>query len=150
MIEAIVLQPVLNKMQEQIQEQTRFRAEREPSRGKDSLSVVDRDNYLSQIEKQIDAKRKLLVDKQKYLKKSLKENEFLETVKNDYEKYRNYIVGEKQNQMRAMKILSQYTEDLMVSSDAMETNIKDAKRDQKMILDEMDKLKKELDDLIRE
>ena len=64
------------------------------------LSLAERDKYLSQIEGQINAKRKLLLKKRDYLNKSLKENTFLEGVKNDYEKYRNYIVKEKEDQLR--------------------------------------------------
>jgi hypothetical protein len=46
------------------------------------LSLAERDKYLSQIEGQITSKRKLLLKKRDYLNKSLKENTFLEGVKN--------------------------------------------------------------------
>ena len=112
------------------------------------LSLAERDKYLNQIEGQIAAKRRLLIDKRGYLDKTIKENAFLEGVKNDYKKYKDYIVKEKQDQLRAMEMLKQYTDDLMVSTRMTEANIKETKRDQKGILREMDHIKKELNDII--
>jgi hypothetical protein len=86
--------------------------------------------------------------KRDYLNKSLKENTFLEGVKNDYEKYRNYIVKEKEDQLRVMNILKQYTEDISVSTKMTEANIKQTKKDQKEIILEMEKIKKELEEII--
>jgi hypothetical protein len=90
----------------------------------------------------------LLINKRSYLEKNLKENSFLEGVKGDYQKYRDYIVNEKQEQLRAMNILKQYTEDLEVSTKMTEANIKQTKKDQHDILREMERIKKELDEII--
>jgi len=112
------------------------------------LSLAERDKYLQQIEQQISAKRKLLIDKRNYLEKTLKENAFLEGVKKDYQKYRDYIIKEKQDQLRAMNVLKQYTEDLVTSTKLTEANIKETKRDQKDILREMEKIKMELEEIM--
>jgi len=112
------------------------------------LSLADRDKYLQQIEEQIAAKRKMLIDKRNYLERTLKENAFLEGVKKDYQKYRDYVVKEKQDQLRAMNVLKQYTEDLGVSTKLTEANIKETKRDQKDILREMEKIKMELEEIM--
>ena len=112
------------------------------------LSLADRDKYLQQIEQQIAAKRKMLIDKRNYLERTLKENAFLEGVKKDYQKYRDYVVKEKQDQLRAMNVLKQYTEDLGVSTKLTEANIKETKRDQKDILREMEKIKMELEEIM--
>ena len=112
------------------------------------LKFADRDKYLLQIEYQIEAKRNLLLEKRKYLDKTVKKNIFLENVVNDYKKYNEYIIRQKQEQLRAMLILKQYTDDLIISTKMTEGNIKKAKTDQKHILYEMDKIKKSLDDII--
>ena len=112
------------------------------------LSLADRDKYLQQIEQQIAAKRKMLIDKRNYLERTLKENAFLEGVKKDYQKYRDYVVKEKQDQLRAMNVLKQYTEDLVTSTKLTEANIKETKRDQKDILREMEKIKMELHEIM--
>jgi hypothetical protein len=112
------------------------------------LSLADRDKYLQQIEQQIAAKRKMLIDKRNYLERTLKENAFLEGVKKDYQKYRDYVVKEKEDQLRAMNVLKQYTEDLGVSTKLTEANIKETKKDQKDILREMEKIKMELEEIM--
>jgi hypothetical protein len=112
------------------------------------LSLADRDKYLQQIEQQIAAKRKMLIDKRNYLERTLKENAFLEGVKKDYQKYRDYIIKEKQDQLRAMNVLNQYTEDLVTSTKLTEVNIRETKRDQKDILREMEKIKMELEEIM--
>jgi len=112
------------------------------------LTLADRDKYLQQIEGQIAAKRKLLLNKRNYLERTLKENAFLEGVKKDYQKYRDYIVKEKEGQLRAMNVLKQYTEDLVTSTKLTEANIKETKRDQKEILREMERIKRELDEIM--
>ena len=112
------------------------------------LSLAVRDKYLQQIEQQIAAKRKMLIDKRNYLERTLKENAFLEGVKKDYQKYRDYVVKEKQDQLRAMNVLKQYTEDLVTSTHLTEANIKETKRDQKDILREMEKIKMELEEIM--
>ena len=112
------------------------------------LSLAERDKYLQQIEQQITAKRKMLIDKRNYLERTLKENAFLEGVKKDYQKYRDYVVKEKQDQLRAMNVLKQYTEDLVTSTHLTEANIKETKRDQKDILREMEKIKMELEEIM--
>jgi hypothetical protein len=112
------------------------------------LSLAMRDKYLQQIEQQIAAKRKMLIDKRNYLERTLKENAFLEGVKKDYQKYRDYVVKEKQDQLRAMNVLKQYTEDLVTSTHLTEANIKETKRDQKDILREMEKIKMELEEIM--
>ena len=114
------------------------------------LTLAERDKYLYQIEDQIASKRKLLLSKQKYLEKTVKENAFLEGVRNDYQKYRDYIVKEKQDQLRAMDLLSQYTQDLVTSAQSTEANIMESKRDQSEILREMTKIKRELNEIIGE
>jgi len=112
------------------------------------LTLADRDKYLQQIEGQIAAKRKLLLNKRNYLERTLKENAFLEGVKKDYQKYRDYVVQEKRDQLRAMNVLKQYTEDLVTSTKLTEANIKETKRDQKDILREMEKIKMELEEIM--
>jgi hypothetical protein len=108
----------------------------------------EKDMILMHIQQQINTKRQLLLQKQKYLNKMEKQNEFLKEVKNDYSKYYNYILKQKQEQMEALDILKQYVNDLTVSGSLSKQNIKDAKLEQKRILKEMKYIKTELDDLI--
>jgi DNA repair exonuclease SbcCD ATPase subunit len=112
------------------------------------IHLENRDNQLLQIENLIDAKRKMLIDKQKKFKNITKQNEFLSEVKQDYRKYYGYIVKQKQDQMSALSLLNNYIKDLTVSGKLSKNNIHDAKNEQEKILTEINSIKKGIDDII--
>jgi hypothetical protein len=113
------------------------------------LTLAERDNYLMQIENQIQAKRSLLLEKRKTLEETIKQNHFLEEVKNDYNRYHNYIIKQNQEQMRAMNLLNQYLGDIMISGKLTEKDIRNTKHEQNEILSEIDKIKHNLDEIIK-
>lgn len=114
------------------------------------ITLAKRDFYLVQIERQISAKRKMLLEKQNMLKKESKQNEFLRVVKDDYQKYYNHIIEQKQEQIRGMDIIKQYIHDIMVSGELTEEDILKTKREQKKVLHEISHIKGNLDNLIKQ
>lgn len=113
-----------------------------------SLPLAERDLHLLQIEKEITNKKKLLVKKKKDLDKKHKLNQYLSGVKDDYSKYYDYILNEKQQQYSALKLLKEYMDDLIKTEHLVNDQIRTAKYDQKDIIHEIDKVKAELDELI--
>ena len=113
------------------------------------IHLENRDQQLLQIENLIDAKRKMLIDKQKKFKNLTKQNEFLNEVKQDYNKYYGYIVKQKEDQMSALTLLNGYIKDLTVSGTLSKNNIEDAKNEQNKILTEINSIKKGIDDIIK-
>jgi DNA repair exonuclease SbcCD ATPase subunit len=114
------------------------------------IHLENRDQQLLQIENLIDAKRKMLIDKQKKFKNLTKENEFLNEVKEDYNKYYGYIVKQKEDQMSALTLLNGYIKDLTVSGTLSKNNVQDAKNEQQKILTEINSIKKGIDEIIKE
>jgi hypothetical protein len=114
------------------------------------FTLAERDNYLMQIENQIQVKRNLLLEKRKTLEETIKQNHFLEGVKNDYNRYHNYIIKQNQEQMRAMNLLNQYLGDIMISGKLTEKDIHNTKREQNEILSEINKIKHNLDEIIKQ
>lgn len=112
--------------------------------------LVKSDERLLQIEELINAKRKMLLDKQKKMRFISKQNLFLEAVKNDYAKYSSYIVQQKREQMEALDLLNNYIHDLTVSGKLSKHNIEDAKYEQTKILNELKSIKKGLDSIIND
>ncbi len=110
--------------------------------------LVKRDEQLLQIDDLIEAKRRMLIDKQKKLRFISKQNRFLDAVKNDYANYYNYVSKQKQDQIKALEMLNQYIHDLSVSGQLSKNNIEDAKFEQGRILKEVKYIKKGLDDII--
>ena len=85
------------------------------------------DNEFLQLQLVIEAKRNMLINKQKKIKQIAKQNEFLEQVKDNYLKYNNYIIKQKEDQVKALDLLNNYIKDLTISGQLSKNNIKDAK-----------------------
>ena len=110
-------------------------------------TLAQRDISLTQIEAQIASKKKLLYNKRHVLGKTVEQNEFLENVRNDYKKYYDYIIKEKE-EYKAMNLLKDYLSTLMVEGKLTDRDVKSAKHEQNEILSEMGKIKTELDDIV--
>jgi len=107
-----------------------------------SLPLAERDLHLLQIEQEIKNKKKLLVKKKKDLDKKHKLNHYLIGIKDDYSKYYDYILTEKQQ-------LKEYINDLIKTEHLVDEQLRTAKHDQKDIIHEIDKVKAELDELVK-
>jgi len=112
------------------------------------LLLSNRDLHLLQIEQEIKQKKKLLLQKKKDLDKKHKLNHYLTDVKNDYSKYYNYILNEKKQQYNALSLLKEYINDLIQTEHMVDEQVRTAKHDQKHIIQEIDKVKAELDELV--
>jgi hypothetical protein len=119
-----------------------------PYEAKIIIPIRERDEQFIQIQDLIDAKKKMLIDKQKKLRFISKQNKFLEAVKNDYAKYYDYIAQQKRDQIRALQVLDEYIKDLTLSGKLTKHNIEDAKEEQFKILNEVKSIKESLDSII--
>jgi hypothetical protein len=111
-------------------------------------TLVENDEKILQIEELIEAKRRMLLEKQKKLKNISKQNQFLEAVKSDYTKYYDYISQQKQDQIKALELLNGYVRDLSTSGQLSKHNIDDSKFEQEKLLKEIDEIKKGLESII--
>jgi hypothetical protein len=112
------------------------------------LTLAERDLYLVHIDTLMDEKRKMLLEKQKTLQQTAKENEYLEMVRNDYRKYYNHIVKQKEDQINAMNYLKQYIDEIMVNGKLTDMDLENAKMEQDELIQEMDNIKSKLDEII--
>jgi hypothetical protein len=112
--------------------------------------LEERDQQLLQIENVIEFKRKMLLEKQKKLKHISKQNQFLEHIKDDYNNYYSYIIQQKREQMEALDLLNKYIHDLTISGKLSKHNIKDAKYEQRKIVSELNTIKQNLDNIIKD
>lgn len=114
-----------------------------PVRGK----LADRDLKLIQINEEIKNKRNLILKKTKEVDKKKSLNTYLEKVSKDYEKYHNFILEEKKNELKAMTLLNEYISDLVNKNELIDYQLRTAKYDQKEIFNEINKIKDELDNI---
>jgi hypothetical protein len=108
----------------------------------------DKDEQLIQLEQLIESKRRMLLEKQKKLRLVSKQNEFLDVVRQDYAKYFDYIIKQKQDQVKALNLLNDYIHDLTRSGNLTKHNISDAKHEQRRIMNEMKSIQNNLDEII--
>jgi len=114
----------------------------------DHPNIMQKDEQFLYMQQLIEQKRDMLIQKQKYFQKAVKQNEFLEVVKNDYAKYYDYIVKQKNDQMNALELLNKYVEDLNSTNQMSKYNIMDSKVEQKKIMAEISSIKKGLDEIM--
>lgn len=110
--------------------------------------IREQDERFMRIQELIETKKNILNNKRQKLRSILKQNEFLEVVKNDYENYYNYIAQQKRDQIRALQALDEYIKDLTHSGKLTKHNMEDAKEEQFKILNEMKSIKDNLDSII--
>jgi len=111
------------------------------------LTLAERDLYLVHIDTLMDEKRKMLLEKQKTLQQTAKENEYLEMVRNDYRKYYNHIVKQKEDQINAMNYLKQYIDEIMVDGKLTDVDLENAKMEQDELIQEMSDIKSKMDEI---
>jgi hypothetical protein len=114
------------------------------------VSIPENDDRLIQIENLIEAKKNMLIKKQKTLSQISQQNKFLGDVKNDYVKYNNFIIQQKQDQIKSFKIINDYINSLTISGKLSKYDIEDAKEEQKKIINEIKSIKHNLDDIIKD
>jgi uncharacterized membrane protein len=114
------------------------------------FDLATRDIYLKKIENQVMAKRRLLLYKQKELRKTAKQNQFLEEVQSDYARYYNFIIKQKESQIRSMNIIKQYLNDIVVSGKLTKEDIVEAQKEQASVLHEIDNVKVSINKIMRE
>ena len=136
-----IIQSFLNQQdQDQDQDQYHF---------KEPTNLLNLDNKFLQIQNTIEQKRNFLLKKQKKIHKLSKQNKFLEEVKEDYSKYNNYIIKQKNEQMTALNMLNTYIHDLSTSNDLSKDNIIDSEHEQQKIMREIKSIKQNLDSIIK-
>lgn len=110
--------------------------------------LMARDDDIIRLDELIIKKEEMLMKKKHELMMISRDNCFLQGVQNDYNKYYNYISGEKQKQIEALTYLNDYINNLIVSNGLTEHDIMDAKIEQNKILNEIDKIKMNINKLM--
>jgi len=112
------------------------------------ILLTEKEQQFVQLQEAIEAKRRMLLDKQKKIRFISKNNDFLHDVRNDYATYYKYISQQKQDQIRALQLLNEYMNDLAITEKISKHNIEDAKVEQSKIMREINSIKKGLNSII--
>ena len=110
--------------------------------------IGGRDKRINDLETEIKKKREFLLLKTKEIEQDKTNNIYLEGVAKNYKDYYDTVVKEKQQQYDAMMLLKEYLSDLINNEKISDKQLRDAKREQKDIILEMEKITNELKKII--
>lgn len=111
-------------------------------------NVAKRDLKLLQLEEEIKKKKDFLLKKRKELEKKEVLNQYLAIVKKEYDNYYEEELEKKKKELNAMSILNDYIIYLENQNNLVNNQLIIAKYDKKHISKEINKIKKELENLI--
>lgn len=115
---------------------------------KETMKLAERDKILQQIQSEIKLQQINLLRQTQDLEKNHKSNKFLEGVVEDYKEFRDHILQEKRNQKIFLEGLINYLEKMKIQGEMTDRLINQTKNEEKVITDRLEKVKKELNELI--
>lgn len=113
-----------------------------------NCNIVDRDLRLKQIRQEIINKKRVLERNMLILKKDIGENAHLSNVLNDYKEYNRELSEKKRQQVLYFEMMNKYLDDIKRDNSLAEEAILRANSEQQYILEEMNKVKRELGELL--
>jgi hypothetical protein len=112
------------------------------------MKIEDKDKQINILESEIKKRKELLLLKTKELEHDKTNNKHLEGVAKEYKNYYDTVIKEKQQQYDSMMLLKEYLDDLIKNDKITSRQIQDAKREQREIVLEMEKITQELKKII--
>ena len=109
------------------------------------MDLATRDQVIELLQSEINKTQDTVLDYLEEAKNVQNENEFLEGVTNDYKRYHNYILAEKERERKQLETLIGYLDKVLQEAGLSAEMANRARFQQNQILGEMDKIKGELD-----
>jgi hypothetical protein len=107
--------------------------------------LAERDLKLMQLKEEIKRKKEFLLEKRLELEEKKELNQYLEIVKKDYSDFYEEEVNKKKKELHAMTILKDYIHFLEDEKHLVNNQVIISKHDKKEILNEINKIKHELE-----
>ena len=112
------------------------------------MELAKRDIILNELQQEIDFRKKNIQKKQHYIHDRMKTNEFLSTVAEDYKKYNDYILRQREQQEDSFRTILDYLDRLIKEGNLTDEALEHTKTQHRQIINEIDFIKKELDQLV--
>lgn len=112
------------------------------------MELAKRDIKIDILKRVLEERNKFLMDKNKEIQHSSKDNTFLLEVAEDYSKYYKTIKKQKLEQQNAFEILSKYISDASKTIGQTEEALRHSESQQQQITAQIQRLRKEIDEII--
>ena len=113
--------------------------------GSYATSAVDKDHKIYEMKCLLNKKRKAFHDKNNEVRRLATDNHFLSGVVSDYDNSQHTILDEKKKQKLALEVLSEHIRNISKNIKNDEFQLRRIRDDQKLLIDEIDKLRKDVD-----
>jgi len=113
------------------------------------IDIAQNDTNIYNMKCVLEKKRQLLLHKNREVKELAKQNVFLNNVLSDYEKIKSRILEEKRKQQAAIKIISKHISQLSKNMNKEDYHISQLQDDQSYLLEELEKIKMEMNEVMR-
>jgi hypothetical protein len=115
----------------------------------DDIDIAESDKNIYNMKCILEKKKQLLLEKNREIKNLAKQNSFLNKVLSDYEKIKLHILEEKKKQQSAIKIISRHISQISKNMNQEDYHIEQLQDDQSMLLEELEKIKMEMNEVMR-
>lgn len=115
----------------------------------DEFDIAKNDTNIYNMKCILEKKKQLLLYKNREVKELTKQNAFLNNVLSDYEKIKLRILEEKRKQQDAIKIISKHISQLSKNMSKEDYHMKHLQDDQSVLLEELEKIKMEMNEIMR-
>ncbi len=112
------------------------------------MSFMEKSLMLQQLTTAMNSNKEKRLQEQRELEEFHKNNDYLKDVLEDYKKYHGHIAEQKNEFAEKLNELVGHLEKQMKDAGLNETEMRQAKFERNSILSQLDKVKKEIDDLI--
>ena len=109
------------------------------------MDLAKRDKFIELLQSEINKTQDSVMGYLEETKKVQNENEFLESVTNDYKRYHKYILDEKERERKQLEMLMGYLDKILQEAGLSAEMANKARFQQNKILGEMENIKGELD-----
>jgi hypothetical protein len=114
------------------------------------MSFGNIDEIKTILENEVMYKKTVLVDDLERLKEEREETEFLNEIAEDYKKYNQIILQQKQMQVKELMKILDYIDELTETQAVTKYTLNHTKNEQKRVIDEIKSLQSEMDKLVNE
>lgn len=113
------------------------------------MDLAIKDLNIDVLRKELEYRKKFMLEKQKEIHKAKNENAYLLGVAEDYTTYKNHLVKQKRAQLIALKTISEYISESNRNINHSEHLLQESRMEQREILADIEKIKSEINELIQ-
>tara|TARA_B110000858_G_C17808895_1_gene479737 strand:- start:4884 stop:5234 length:351 start_codon:yes stop_codon:yes gene_type:complete len=108
------------------------------------------DDIKTILENEVMQKKTVLVDHLERLEEEREETEFLNEIAEDYKKYNQFIIQQKQMQVKELMKILDYIDELTETQAVTKYTLNHTKNEQKRVIDEIKLLQSEMNKLVND